>query len=75
MECVKSWKDPESPVSYQDSKGNPHTQSFTELVTHVFAHQHHHRGQISQMCHELKIGIPDGGLTGFYRSRMAKTAR
>ena len=75
VEVVESWKDPESPVAYLDSKGNPYTQPFFELMTHVFAHQNHHRGQISQMCHELKIPIPDGGLLGFYRDRMAKTGR
>jgi uncharacterized damage-inducible protein DinB len=73
VELVEGWKDPESPVSYRNTKGNPFTQPFSEIMTHVFAHQYHHRGHISQMCHELKIDIPDGGALEFYRHRMAKT--
>lgn len=30
------------------------------------AHQHHHRGQIHQMCHEVGIALPYGGLTHYY---------
>jgi uncharacterized damage-inducible protein DinB len=57
------------PIAYRDSKGKPYAQPLWEILLHVFAHQHHHRGQISQMCHELGIPIPDGGLIGYYRAR------
>jgi uncharacterized damage-inducible protein DinB len=69
---VQEWKDPASPVGYRDTRGNPYTQPFHDILMHLFAHQHHHRGHISQMCHELKIPIPDGGVLGFYRSRMPR---
>ncbi len=48
-------------IAYQNSSGTSFQQPLEQILTHLFAHQHHHRGQISQMCHERKIPIPDGG--------------
>lgn len=53
--------------SYQNSSGTAFTQPLDQALNHLFAHQHHHRGQISQMCHERKIAIPDGGTIAYTR--------
>lgn len=66
---VEAADDPARPVDYRDSRGNPYRQPLYELLLHLFAHQNHHRGQISQMCHEMKLPIPDGGMLLYYRSR------
>jgi uncharacterized damage-inducible protein DinB len=69
LSLVQERADLAAPVSYRNAKGEPFAQPFWELMMHLFAHEHHHRGQISQMCHELKIDIPDGGLIGYLRQR------
>lgn len=56
---------------YRNSQGAPFRTPLYQVLAHLFAHQSHHRGQISQMCHERKIPVPDGGLIDFYRSRPA----
>ncbi|MBI3991707.1 MAG: DinB family protein [Candidatus Lambdaproteobacteria bacterium] len=58
-------------IVYRNSAGSLFRQPLYQVLAHVYAHQHHHRGQISQMCHEQKIEIPDGGLIGFYRDLVA----
>lgn len=54
-------------VQYHGNQGQPDAQRLGQILNHLFAHQHHHRGQISQMCHRLGIEVPDGGLIGYYR--------
>ena len=55
-------------IDYHNNAGEPDRQPLYRILLHLFAHQQHHRGQISQMCHEMGLEIPDGGLIGFYRS-------
>jgi len=52
---------------YENMEGQPNRTPLYQVLAHLFAHQAHHRGHISQMCHERKIPIPDGGLIGYYR--------
>jgi len=54
-------------IAYHGNQGQPDAQRLYQILNHLFAHQHHHRGQISQMCHRLGIALPDGGLIGYYR--------
>lgn len=54
-------------IEYRNSSGKPFLQPLHQILTHLIAHQHHHRGQISQMCHERGISIPDGGTIGYTR--------
>jgi uncharacterized damage-inducible protein DinB len=42
-------------LSYLDSHGDPQRWYFRDALDHVFNHQTHHRGQISQILDELKI--------------------
>lgn len=58
-------------IVYRNTKGTRFQTPLYQVLAHLFAHQSHHRGQISQMCHERKIAVPDGGLIDFYRSRPA----
>ena len=55
-------------IQYSNNQGNPDSQRLHQILLHLFAHQNHHRGHISQMCHERSIPIPDGGYIGFYRA-------
>ena len=54
-------------IEYRNSSGKSFQQPLHEILTHLIAHQHHHRGQVSQMCHERGIPIPDGGTIGYTR--------
>jgi uncharacterized damage-inducible protein DinB len=54
-------------ILYQNTAGTRFQTPLYQVLAHLFAHQGHHRGQISQMCHERKIAVPDGGLIRFYR--------
>ncbi len=62
-------------IEYLGNQGQPDAQRLYQILNHLFAHQHHHRGQISQMCHRLQIPIPDGGLIGYYRGAWRREAR
>lgn len=54
-------------IAYHNSAGTQFSQPLHTILMHLFAHQHHHRGQISQMCHEQSIPIPDGGTIAYTR--------
>ncbi|MCZ6841633.1 MAG: DinB family protein [SAR324 cluster bacterium] len=54
-------------IAYTNSSGAPFSQPLQQILIHLFAQQHHHRGQISQMCHERGIPIPDGGTIAYTR--------
>jgi uncharacterized damage-inducible protein DinB len=54
---------------YRNTKGTRFQTPLYQVLAHLFAHQSHHRGQISQMFHERKIPVPDGGLIDFFRNR------
>ena len=56
---------------YRNTQGAEFRNPLYQMLSHFFAHQAHHRGQISQMCHERKIAIPDGGLIEYYRTAYA----
>lgn len=42
-------------LSYRDSHDKPLRYYFRDALSHVFNHQTHHRGQISQILDELKV--------------------
>jgi uncharacterized damage-inducible protein DinB len=42
-------------ISYQDSRGRPHTKNFGGLIFHVFNHQTHHRGMAALYLDEMGI--------------------
>lgn len=54
-------------IVYRNLAGTEFRQPLYRILQHLHDHQCHHRGHISQMCHEQKIEIPDGGLLEYYR--------
>ncbi|KZN55445.1 DinB family protein [Pseudoalteromonas luteoviolacea] len=44
-------------LSYSNSLGERSTREFSELVSHLFNHQTHHRGQLSTLFNQLRIDI------------------
>ncbi|MDK1286423.1 DinB family protein [Pseudoalteromonas umbrosa] len=44
-------------LSYSNSLGEKSTREFSELVSHMFNHQSHHRGQLSTLFNQLGIDI------------------
>jgi uncharacterized damage-inducible protein DinB len=42
-------------LRYSDSHGNPRKYYFRDALDHVFNHQTHHRGQVSQILDELGV--------------------
>lgn len=42
-------------LAYADSRGTPRRYVFREVLDHVFNHQTHHRGQVSQILDELGV--------------------
>ena len=67
IDFVRSESDFERTISYQTTSGAPNEERLHRILNHVFAHQNHHRGQISQMCHRLNIATPDGGMIDYFR--------
>ncbi len=58
----EAWKtDFESDLTYTSSKGVVSRRNFAELVSHLFNHQTHHRGQISTLLYQkgIDIGVTD----------------
>lgn len=55
-------------IVYKNSAGEKFSQPIYQALLHLFAHQHHHRGQVAQMCHEQNIELPDGGMLIYYRA-------
>ena len=53
--------DLEQQLSYSNTKGNPYTKNFGQLIQHFFNHQTHHRGQISTLLYQqgVDIGVTD----------------
>lgn len=51
----------ESDLTYRNSKGVVSSRNFSELVSHLFNHQTHHRGQISTLLYQkgVDIGVTD----------------
>lgn len=50
-----------APLSYQNSSGKPFTRTLGLVLSHVFNHQTHHRGQITTLLNQagLDIGVTD----------------
>ena len=50
-----------SPLSYRNAKGLPFTKTVGLVLSHVFNHQTHHRGQITTLLSQmgLDIGVTD----------------
>jgi uncharacterized damage-inducible protein DinB len=48
-------------LSYTNSKGVVSSRNFSELVSHLFNHQTHHRGQVSALLYQkgADIGVSD----------------
>ena len=71
IDLVSGENDFERRIDYRDNRGKPDGQPLYQIMAHLFAHQNHHRGHISQMCHERGIAIPDGGYIAYFRSGAA----
>ncbi len=54
-------QDGEQPLRYANAKGEVSTRRFSELVSHAFNHQTHHRGQVSTLLYQkgIDIGVTD----------------
>lgn len=74
VSLVQGESDFERTVRYRGNQGQSDEQRLYQILNHLFAHQQHHRGQISQMCHRLRIPVPDGGLIGYYRGNGSRDA-
>ena len=48
-------------LDYSNTKGVKSTRNFGELVSHLFNHQTHHRGQVSTLLNQMghDIGTTD----------------
>jgi uncharacterized damage-inducible protein DinB len=55
-------KDMLAMVNYKDSKGNPYQNTLKDILTHLFNHSTHHRGQIKE---RLRGKIAEMPLTDF----------
>jgi uncharacterized damage-inducible protein DinB len=58
----EAWEtDFESDLTYTSSKGVVSRRNFAELVSHLFNHQTHHRGQTSTLLYQkgIDIGVTD----------------
>lgn len=44
-------------LSYSNTKGVVSNRDFGELVSHLFNHQTHHRGQLSTLLNQMKLDI------------------
>lgn len=44
-------------LAYRDTKGIASQRDFGELVSHLFNHQTHHRGQLSTLLNQMQIDI------------------
>lgn len=53
--------DLESDFRYQNMKGESSTKNFGEMLSHIFNHQTHHRGQVSTLLMQagVDIGVTD----------------
>jgi uncharacterized damage-inducible protein DinB len=55
-------------LAYSDSEGRPKRYRLREALDHVFNHQTHHRGQVSQILDEMGIEHDYSNLIGFAES-------
>ena len=54
-------EDLEDNLEYTDTKGNPYSKNFGQLIHHFFNHQTHHRGQASTLISQqgMDLGVTD----------------
>lgn len=58
-----------APCTYQDLKGNTHTQQPVHMLMHCFNHGSYHRGQVITMMRQLELGeVPPLDLVVFQRA-------
>jgi len=63
-------------LAYRTSKGQPQSQPLWQVLSHLFNHQTHHRGQIHDLLHQINGRAPPLDLLMFQRqgpSRPAET--
>ena len=58
-----------SPLSYTDTRGNPHSEPLYEQMQHKVNHSSYHRGQIVTMLRQLGSRPQATDLINFYRTR------
>ncbi|HUN50962.1 MAG TPA: DinB family protein [Candidatus Sulfotelmatobacter sp.] len=51
--------DIEAPLTYTNSRGMPFTNPLGLLLAHVFNHQTHHRGQVSDLIAQTDVPTPE----------------
>ena len=56
-----------SPISYRALNGDPHADALHELLTHLFNHQTHHRGQAHDLLSQTAVAPPSLDLIQFLR--------
>jgi uncharacterized damage-inducible protein DinB len=54
-------------VKYKDSKGNPYENTLKDLLTHLFNHSTHHRGQIKERLRGKVTEMPTTDFILFLR--------
>ena len=62
-------------ISYNDLKGNPHSQPLWQILLHVVNHGTHHRGQAAGFIRAMGHKPPVLDLIAFYRSRPIDNSR
>ena len=58
-----------SPLSYSDTRGNPHSEPLYEQMQHKINHSTYHRGQVVTMLRQLGAKPQAADLINFYRTR------
>ena len=58
-----------SPLSYTDTRGNPHSEPLYEQMQHKVNHSTYHRGQVVTMLRQLGEKPQATDLINFYRTR------
>ena len=56
-------------IEYKDSKGNPYENTLKDLLTHLFNHGTHHRGQIKERMRGKVAEMPLTDLIFFLREK------
>ena len=46
-------------LAYSDTKGDPYQKPFGSLISHLFLHQIHYRGQVSALLSQLGVDFGD----------------
>ena len=46
-------------LAYNDTKGDPYQKPYGSLISHLFLHQIHHRGQITTLMSQCGVDFGD----------------